>query len=202
MLKVNSKIDLTQDIQELSKPFWDALEKESDRAIAVIATCILDTQLEELIRASYIKDARVKLLFKSDHILQTYFAKINIAYFSGLIPEPLYNDLKIIAEIRNSFAHQITGNMNFSATNIANKIDKFNLTSKEVDKIFVPKMKFILTIQILVAFLATFKHCLNDFRLPNLVERLKLNDIKWDQMALTKEELISAVIKEKIKKRV
>lgn len=70
---------LRAELEERSEPFDAALEQGSDRAIAIISTCLLDNLLERLIRAFYIKDPAVKLIFKNDHILQSFYAKINIA---------------------------------------------------------------------------------------------------------------------------
>ena len=44
-------------------------------------------------------------MFGSFAPLGTFSTKISIAFFIGLIPEDIYNDLNIIRKIRNEFAH-------------------------------------------------------------------------------------------------
>jgi len=176
-------------LEELSKPFWDALGKESDRAIGIIAACLLDNLLEKLIRTSYIKDPQVKSLFKNDRILQSFFSKISIAYFSGLIPKFVYHDLKLICEIRNRFAHSIAGNLTFADSSITQRINSLKLRPKTLDEVAVPKMKFIIVVQQIVALLGSWEHFLSKAKLPNLVDLLKSNEFPYEEMALTKDEI-------------
>ena len=74
-----------------------AFEGESERSIGIVSICILDEQLEKLFCSYFIKDLRVSSLFKDEHILQTFHAKTSLAYFSGLIPRWLYEDLRRLA---------------------------------------------------------------------------------------------------------
>ncbi len=147
----------TDQLEELSKPFWDALTKESDRAIAIIAACLLDDLLEKLIRASYIKAPQVKSLFKNDHILQSFFSKISVAYFSGLIPKFVYHDLRLICEIRNKFAHSITANLTFTDSSVTQQINSFELRPRTLNGVTAPKMKFIIVVQQIIALLGSWE---------------------------------------------
>jgi DNA-binding MltR family transcriptional regulator len=175
--------------EELSKPFIEALSKESDRAIAIIATCLLDNLLEKLITVSFIDDPRKKHLFKNDHILQTFYAKINIAYYSGLIPKFIYDDLKLICEIRNRFAHEVTQNLDFKADSISKRINKFSLKSKTLDNIDIPRIKFICAIQAIITFLYGWELTLTNAHLPTLVELFRLNEINTERIMVNKEDL-------------
>ena len=86
--------NLRRKAQEERPTFFDAFDKETDRGLAIVSVCFLDNMLEKLIRAVYRKDPRIKILFKDNQILQSFYNKVCIAYFSGLIPE-LFNS-KII----------------------------------------------------------------------------------------------------------
>jgi DNA-binding MltR family transcriptional regulator len=191
--------NLREQLVELSKPFLDALGKESDRAIGIIAACLLDNLLEKLIRTAYIKDPQVKFLFKDDHILQSFFSKINTAYFSGLIPKLVYHDLKLICEIRNRFAHTITENLTLNDSSIAQRIGSCALRPKTLDDVFAPKIKFIIVVQQIVSLLVFWEKILSKARLPNLVEMFKLNDLPFEEIALTKQEIIDVIRREKAK---
>lgn len=169
---------LRAELEERSEPFDAALEQGSDRAIAIISTCLLDNLLERLIRAFYIKDPAVKLIFKNDHILQSFYAKLNIAYFSGLIPKAIYHDLKLVCEIRNKFAHEVTANLDFNSTIISQRIGKCELRPKTMNDIPTYRIKFIIIAQQLIDHLCFLEYLLLNSKPPNLVESFKLNDWK------------------------
>ena len=167
--------EVEEKIDEL-QPFWKAFEKESDRSVAILATCLLDDSLERIIGLSYVKDPHVKSLFKNDHILQSYFAKINIAYFSGLIPTVVYHDLKLICEIRNKFAHAVVADLGFTNEAIVRRIDKFVFGPKTIPALSAPKTRFIMVVSQIVGVLQVLENFLSKTRPPHLVEVLRLNE--------------------------
>jgi hypothetical protein len=93
--------------REQEDAFFEVFSKETDRGLAIASICYLDNMLEKLIKAAYRKDQRIKMLFKDNQILQSFYNKVCIAYFSGLIPRVVFDDLKLIGEIRNRFAHSV-----------------------------------------------------------------------------------------------
>lgn len=115
--------------QEERESFCEAFSYETDRGLAIAAVCYLDNVPEKLIRAAYIQDPKVTSLFRNNQILQTFYNKICITYFSGLIPETVYHDLILVSEIRNKFAHGILANLRFSDETIAKKIRQIPATS-------------------------------------------------------------------------
>jgi len=166
-------------------PFWKALDRESDRTVAILAACILDDLLERIIRASYVKNPQVKSLFKDDHILQSFFSKINITYFSGLIPDVFYHDLKLICEIRNKFAHAVTAEFNFSDSSIVQRIDRFKFGPKTLGEFSEPRKKFRLVVSQIVGLLQVLEELLLKSRPPHLVEVLNLNETTFRHWGLT-----------------
>lgn len=182
-------------MEERSEPFDTALQQGSDRATAIISACVLDNLLERLIRAFYVKDPAVKLIFKTDHILQSFFAKINIAYFSGLIPKVIYHDLKLICEIRNKFAHEVTAILDFNSTIISQRISKCEIRPKTIDDFPEYKIKYIIIIQQLIDHLCYFEHLLLQSKPPNLVELFKLNEKDWTEPTLKREQIIDIMRK-------
>ncbi len=175
--------------EERLEPFLTALGQGSDRATAIVSACLLDNLLERLIRVSYVKDPSVKKLFKNDHILQSFFAKINIAYFSGLIPKVIYHDLKLICGIRNKFAHEVTADLSFNSNVISQRINSCEIRPKTMDDTPAYRMKYLIIIVQLIDHLCYFEHLLLRSKPPNLVESFKLNDKKWGEKALTKDEI-------------
>lgn len=177
--------------------FFQAFSKETDRAVGIISICYLDDLLEKLIRASYIKDPQVKSLFRNDQILQSFFAKINIAYFSGLIPKVVYLDLKLICEIRNRFAHAVIADLKFTDETISRKIDRFAQLPHRVIDIYPPRLKFELIVIHIGALLRIWEELLSEMRPPNPVEFFKLDDLSFQDMILTPSEIRDIMRKEK-----
>ena len=168
---------LRETMKERSEPFDIVLEQGSDRATAIVAACLLDNLLERLIQAFYVKDPQVKSLFKDGRLLQSFFAKINIAYFSGLIPKVIYHDLKLICEIRNKFAHKVTANLDFNSNVISQLINSCEISPKTMDD--TPpanRLKFMIITLNLIHDLCYFEQLLLHSKPPNLVESFKLND--------------------------
>lgn len=177
-----------QKLDEL-QPIWQAFSEETDRSTAILAACLLDNVLEDLIRASFIKDTRVKSIFRDGHILQSFFAKINIAYFSGLIPEVFYRDLKLICEIRNRFAHSTAADLKFTHTTISQRIDKFSQMPKHLAKLYPPRMKFELIVAHIAGLLLAWEAFLLEFDPPNLVKLLKLDQMLFQDLIIKPEQI-------------
>jgi len=182
-------------IEEL-KPFWETFAKENDRTVAITSVCLLDHVLEKLIQSSYVKDSQVKSLFKNDHILQSFFAKVNIAYFSGLIPKIIYHDLKLICEIRNRFAHAVIADLRFTHETIAQRIDRFALGPKTISELSEPRVKFITVISQIVPLLQVFEQVLSKKRSSNLVELFEFDQEAFPGWLLTQSEIYNVLRKD------
>lgn len=136
--------NLTLKAQEERAAFFDAFAKETDRGLAIVTVCFLDNMLEKLIRAVYRKDNGINILFKDNQILQSFYNKVCIAYFSGLISEPLYYDLKLVGEIRNKFAHSVLETVSFNDVSITQKIDRFKQIPPDYKNKYPPRLIFLL----------------------------------------------------------
>lgn len=183
--------------KKLREAFFKAFSRETDRAVGIISVCYLDDLLEKLITASYVKDPRVKSLFRNENILQSFFAKINIAYFSGLIPKIVYDDLKLICEIRNRFAHAIIADLKFTDEIISKKIDSFAQLPRNVIDIYPPRLKFTLIVSHIGALLRAWEEVLSELKPPNLVELAKLDKQTFQDMILTPSEIREIIWQEK-----
>lgn len=138
--------DLKRKEQEEREAFFEAFGKETDRGLAIASVCYLDDMLEKLIRAAYRKDPRIKILFKDNQILQSFYNKVCIAYFSGLIPEAVYDDLKLVGEIRNKFAHSVLETVSLNDVSITQKIDKLKQLPPDAKKKYPPRFAFLLIV--------------------------------------------------------
>ncbi len=136
--------DLKHKEQGEGDAFFEIFAKETDRGLAIASICYLDNMLEKLIKAAYRKDQRIKILFKDNQILQSFYNKVCIAYFSGLIPEVVYDDLKLIGEIRNRFAHSVLETISLNDLPITKKIDKLKQLPPDLKKKYPPRLSFML----------------------------------------------------------
>ncbi len=175
--------------KEWQESVFEAFSKETDRAVGIIAVCYLDNVLQKLIKAAFIKDAKINNLFKDDRLLQSFYSKINIAYFSGLIPKVIYTDLKLINEIRNRFAHGIEADITFSDKVVSGKIDQFSQLPPEVIDIYPPKLKFTLIVVHTGSYLRGFTEGITELKWLRPSELLGSDKHKFQKMILTPSEI-------------
>ena len=188
-----------EDKKELDSldPFWKTLGSESDRSVVIVSAILLDNLLERLIKTSYVKDPNVNTIFKDEHVLRSFYTKISIAYFSGLIPKALHHDLKLICDIRNKFAHDVVADLKFDDERIVQRINQFSQIREELVKIYPPKLRFILNISHIAALLLRWSQLLSKLRLPNFVAILKLEEKQFSELIMTPEQLQSILESER-----
>jgi len=91
---------------EFSKLF--TYEGGDDRAIVIIGAAFIDTILEHILIEFFPEaEKEVDNLLKYDKPLGTYGSKIKMLYCLGLIEKMVMDDLKLIGNIRNKFAHNL-----------------------------------------------------------------------------------------------
>lgn len=182
--------------QEEREAYFKAFEKETDRGLAIASVCYLDDMLEKLIRAVYRKDPRIKMLFKDNQILQSFYNKVCIAYFSGLIPEAVYDDLKLVGEIRNKFAHSILDTVSLDDVSISQKLDKFKQLPSNLKALYPPRLKFILIITHIGALLRGDRKIIEKIGWIKIGGMLNTDATSLQDYILTPQEI------EKLKKQV
>jgi DNA-binding MltR family transcriptional regulator len=83
-----------------------SFNRESDRAAGILAGSFVEHFLKNLLRGFLAKDAIVDELFDNAFApLASFSARAKLCFALGLIPKNLLNDLDIIRDIRNHFAH-------------------------------------------------------------------------------------------------
>ncbi|MFC2173854.1 MltR family transcriptional regulator [Acidobacteriota bacterium] len=94
---------------EVIQAMNDEFHESSDRIVAIVGAAYLDSMLETLFRAAFIDDPDdVDNLLQPDAPLGSNGSRIRLAYCMGLITQDMRDDLKLIARIRNKFAHDFT----------------------------------------------------------------------------------------------
>ena len=108
---------------ELMVKLATELDKESDRALVILAASYLENLLWELIGTiMQVEEKDVnKLLFEESNApLSTFSSRINMAYCLGLIDKDQKSDLDQIRHIRNEFAHKFF-DISFQTRSIADR---------------------------------------------------------------------------------
>jgi hypothetical protein len=80
----------------------------SDRAVAIVGPAFLDTLLSEMLVNFLVDEEKeVQKLMQPEGPIGAFGAKISTCYCLGLIGETIKSDLRIVAKIRNRFAHDL-----------------------------------------------------------------------------------------------
>ena len=98
------------DLQDLGWEFHRlfAYDEPNDRSIVIVGAAYLDRVLAETLRNFLVDDEKeVARLLEPDGALSTFGARISACYCLGLIGETIKSDLRLVAKIRNRFAHDI-----------------------------------------------------------------------------------------------
>jgi DNA-binding MltR family transcriptional regulator len=90
-------------IAAMDEEFHDA----ADRVLAIVGGSYLDSLLEQILRAIFVEDKNeVDNLLAPTGVLGSNGARYQVAYCLGLLDKHQRDDLKVIAKIRNAFAHR------------------------------------------------------------------------------------------------
>jgi Mannitol repressor len=85
--------------------YFRVIRNESDRGCALVAASHLEYLLGELIKAHMINGPSKDSFFKGP--LRSFSNRIKLAYFLGLISREIHDELNVILDIRNNFAHEL-----------------------------------------------------------------------------------------------
>ena len=118
---------------EVFDVFLDDLQKESNRAAAVLAVSYLEDLLKQLLVYNFKNKVKEKELFEGMGALSTSSAKITMSYAYGLIDKNLKDDINNIRRIRNEFAHKFK-NLSFKEGKIKTWCQNFNCTDAIFEK--------------------------------------------------------------------
>ena len=85
-----------------------SLQNESDRAVAIVGSALVETRLEYAIISHLQQDKEtITKLFGSSAPLGSFAAKIRLAFLLGLISKDFVSELENMKQIRNRFAHDL-----------------------------------------------------------------------------------------------
>lgn len=109
-----------EESKKRAKKVQDILTKETPRGCTLVGAALLDERLLKLLRARMIPRAtanKFDSIFEGYGPLATFSARTNLSYLLGFIANNIYQDLCVIREIRNRFAHS-SEDLDFNNENV------------------------------------------------------------------------------------
>ena len=103
------------------------LWRGSDRTIALVGRSLADDGLQRCMirRMNHLEPKEIKALFSGFGPLSTFSAKIMTAYATNIIDKEIRDDLDVLREIRNAFAHNY-GHISLDTKEIIDICNLFN----------------------------------------------------------------------------
>jgi DNA-binding MltR family transcriptional regulator len=103
---MKAKIPRIEELSEESQVLLEIMYGEPDMACVLIGTSYLEQTLASLLERFFIKgNTAKKLLDSRGGTLGSFQSRADVGYCLGLIPKSLYQNLSVVGEIRNRFAH-------------------------------------------------------------------------------------------------
>ena len=95
------------DVGQLFKKHYEYIESENDRGAVLVVASLLDSGLENALKAKLVKTEEIKdsLFAGGNAPLGTFSAKIDIAFRLGIINFKTKETLNLFRKMRNEFAH-------------------------------------------------------------------------------------------------
>jgi len=135
---------------------YDVLNDEHDLSAVLVGTSYVDACLGALLEGLFLKGSVASALLDArGGALGSFKSRSDACYCLGLINKRLYQDLLVIAEIRNQFAHHHLA-LNFAIPEVTEQCEKLSyvagLTNGSSDErpleklLNTPRNKFVLSI--------------------------------------------------------
>jgi DNA-binding MltR family transcriptional regulator len=113
------KVITAEDLHKESVHLWEVLRAESPLAATLICGAFLDKALAALLMKFFVKGQTAhNILDENKGAISDFFKRANLAYCLGLITSMMLQNLLLIAQIRNVFAHSHK-TMDFSHPDVA-----------------------------------------------------------------------------------
>lgn len=119
--------------EEELKAIFDEISTQTDRGAAIVAAAILEEYLTIALKNRLILTVRLEeRIFSIDRkgFASEFGSKIDLALCCGLIRQDVFDDLRLIAKIRNRFAHHVTP-LKFSEPSIKEWCDTIKMVDAD-----------------------------------------------------------------------
>jgi hypothetical protein len=114
------------------KTLLHTLYLDSDRAVAIVVGSMMEVRLQRAMLSKLHRDEKIeKRLYHASGPLGSFSAKIDLAFQIGLLSKDAHDDLVILKNIRNDFAHDLSI-VDFRSQTVSNKAIHFALIDSYV----------------------------------------------------------------------
>jgi DNA-binding MltR family transcriptional regulator len=144
--------------------FRDSLSAETDRGCALMTASYLDSELERLLKAYLIEDAKlVDKLFEPAGPLGSFSVRIDVAFAMGLLDSNTHRELHLIRRIRNDFGHSYE-TLSFETVGIRDRCRELKRIPNDPN--VKARVSFVRTAMGILAILHTRIRCAQRPRVP------------------------------------
>ena len=135
---MQKKTKRIEDLDSRMQDFFSIMNDGNDLACVLLGVNYLDEILRAILNTR-LKRSEVteNILNPSSGFLGTFSNRRDLVYCLGIVDKKIYNDLRIIAEIRNTFAHSFDS-VTFDSPEVVELLNKLQWH----DSFTGPKMKF------------------------------------------------------------
>jgi len=127
---------------------YEELGKESDRGLAIVGASWLDHLLADCLKLKLQKpkkDEELNRLFEAEGPIGSFSVRCKLAYYLNIINDDTLHDLRIINNIRRSFAHYTSANdpkrklqvLSFKHNTVANGVKSLRRSKELVGKLLL-----------------------------------------------------------------
>lgn len=122
------------ELNEQAPEFFKSLNNENELSCVLLGVNFIDEAMRTILRSKFINSNVAKnILNPTKGFLGNFSSKLDLLYCLGVIKKNAYEDLKILAQIRNVFAHSFPS-INFESEKIDGLIDSLNHKEKCIEK--------------------------------------------------------------------
>jgi len=92
-------------------------EHDNDREIVIVGCAYIESLIKDLLRESLIQDEKELNQFLDDAQgpLPGIVQRARLLYLMGTFPKVIFDDIKLVARVRNHFAHNVSATFNDSS---------------------------------------------------------------------------------------
>lgn len=118
-------------LSDETQSFYDVLNNESDLPAVLITASYIDACLGAILKKFFLDNSTsANLLNPKVGSLGTFGSRSDACYCLGLIDKRIYQDLLVIAEIRNLFAHHHLA-LSFAVPEVAQQCERLSYVAQQ-----------------------------------------------------------------------
>jgi DNA-binding MltR family transcriptional regulator len=118
-----------EDLRAKWQGLFDALTHQTDSVCAIVGIAYVDHCLGSLLGLHFIEGETANAMLDSSGPIGSFLNKAKCAYCLGIISKGCFNNLALLAEIRNRFAHKLDV-LSFDHESVASDCKKLTMPSK------------------------------------------------------------------------